>query len=224
MAQHIPTKSIRFVVFLTAALGLGLVSQPAFAKKKRSSTIQMTGIKSFDKIFKKARTTDKRLKSAEKSLKKSKKALRQTLKLGKKATYTDGLKELKTRANGKLRVVMVGGVPSLKASEAVPTEIQASIDAINTLTKSMPSTIRDLKKVARSSTQMYNQSRKFPTNIQREMRSKGLDGLWAIVVKSPKITKKTYRNLKVIGGMPKRATKVNTELVQISSALVKTFK
>ena len=77
MAQHIPTKSIRFVVFLTAALGLGLVSQPAFAKKKRSSTIQMTGIKSFDKIFKKARTTDKRLKSAEKSLKKSKKALRQ---------------------------------------------------------------------------------------------------------------------------------------------------
>ena len=224
MAQHIPTKSIRFVVFLTAALGLGLVSQPAFAKKKRSSTIQMTGIKSFDKIFKKARTTDKRLKSAEKSLKKSKKALRQTLKLGKKATYTDGLKELKTRANGKLRVVMVGGVPSLKASEAVPTEIQASIDAINTLTKSMPSTIRDLKKVARSSTQMYNQSRKFPTNIQREMRSKGLDGLWAIVVKSPKITKKTYRNLKVIGGMPKRATKVNTELVHISSALVKTFK
>jgi hypothetical protein len=112
----------------------------------------------------------------------------------------------------------------LKASEAVPTEIQASIDAINTLTQSMPSTIRDLKSVVRSSTAMYNQSRKFPTNIQRELATKGLTGLWALVVKAPKITKKTYRNLKVIGGMPKRATKVNTELAQISASLVRTFK
>ena len=224
MAQHSSTRRNPTVVFLVALIGMGLVSQPAFAKKKRASTIQMTGIKSFDKVFKKARTTDKKLKSAEKSLRESKKALRQTLKLGKKSTYLQGLKELKKRANGKLRVVMVGGVPSLKASDAVPTEIQASIDAINTLTKSMPSTVRDLKSVVRSSTAMYNQSRKFPTNIQSELGSKGLTGLWALVVKAPKITKKTYRNLKVIGGMPKRATKVNTELAQISTSLVKTFK
>lgn len=224
MVKQSSRRRASFVFFLAALLSVGLVSQPAFAKKKRASTVQLTGIKSFDKIFKKARTTDKKLKSAEKNLRESKKALRQTLKLSKKSTYVQGLKELKKRANGKLRVAMVGGVPSLKASEAVPSEIQASIDAINTLTKSMPSTIRDLKSMARSSTQMYNQSRNFPTNIQRELRSKGLDGLWALVVKAPKITKKTYRNLKVIGGMPKRATKVNTELAQISASLVKTFK
>lgn len=224
MTQTLSKRRTQFAVFLAAFLSMGLIAQPAFAKKKRNSTVQMTGIKSFDKVFKKARTTDKKLKSAEKSLKESKRALRQTLKLSKKSTYTDGLKELKKRANGKLRVVMVGGVPSLKASEVVPTEIQASIDAINTLTTSMPSTIRDLKSVVRSSTAMYNQSRKFPTNIQRELGSIGLTGLWALVVKAPRITKKTYRNLKVIGGMPKRATKVNTELAQISASLVKTFK
>ena len=224
MAQYAFGRRAPFFVFLAAALSVGLVSQPAFAKKKRSSTIQLTGIQSFDKIFKKAKTADKKLKSAETSLRKSKRALRQTLKLSKKSTYTTGLKELKRRANGKLRVAMVGGVPSLKASEAVPSEIQASIDAINTLTQSIPSTVRDLKGVVRSSTKMYNQSRKFPTNIQRELRAKGLDGLWALVVKAPKITKKTFRNLKVIGGMPKRATTVNTELAQISASLVKTFK
>lgn len=224
MAQHAFGRRAPLFIFLAAVLSMSLVSQPALAKKKRSSTIQLTGIQSFDKVFKKARTADKKLKSAETSLRKSKRALRQTLKLSKKSTYTAGLLELKRRANGKLRVAMVGGVPSLKASEAVPTEIQASIDAINTLTKSIPSTVRDLKSVVRSSTKMYNQSRKFPTNIQRELRSKGLDGLWALVVKAPKITKKTFRNLKVIGGMPKRATTVNTELAQISASLVKTFK
>lgn len=224
MIRTAPSRSVHMTLLVAFCFGLGAFSPPADAKRKRTRSIQMTGVNSFDKVFKKARKANKRLKSAEKNLRESKVALRQTLKLGKRTTYVQGLKELKRRANGKLRVIMVGGTPRLKATDAIPTNIQQSIDAINSLTTSMPQSIRDLKAVSRSSKQMYKQARKFPTNIQRELASSGLDGLWSIVVKSPKITKRTYKNVKVIGAMPNRAASVTSELAGISTSLVKTFQ
>ncbi len=224
MARSSSFRSHRFGLVLVALLGAIAFSPPAEAKRKRTRAIQMTGVQSFDKVFKKARTANKRLRSAEKNLRDSNTALRQTLKLSRKSTYVQGLRELKRRANGKLRVVMVGGTPRLKATDAIPSEIQKSIDAINTLTTTMPQSVRDLKNVTLSSRQMYKQARNFPTNIRRELSSNGIDGMFAVVVKSPRIAKRTYRNAKVIGAMPKRAANVSTELAQISTALVKTFK
>ena len=224
MRNRQSSRGIRFAVLLTAFLGVGLTSPEAEAKRKRARAIQMTGVQSFDRVFKKARTTNKQLRSAEQNLRASKLALRQSLKLGKQSTYAQGLRELKRRANGKLRVVMVGGTPTLRATDAVPTEIRRSIEAVNTLTKRIPQSVRDLRAVSRSSKQMYNQSRKFPSNIQRELSRKGLDGLWSIIVRSPRIAKRTHKNLKVIGAMPKRAAKVSGDLANISSTLVNTFR
>jgi len=209
---------------LTAVLGLSFTSPAAEAKRKRARAIQMTGVQSFDKVFKKARITNKRLRSAEQNLRASKLALRQSLKLGKQSTYVQGLRELKRRANGKLRVVMVGGTPRLRATDAVPTEIQRSIEAVNSLTVRIPQSIRDLRAVSRSSKQMYKQSRKFPSNIRRELSRKGVDGLWSIIVRAPRIAKRTHKNLKVIGAMPKRAAKVSGDLANISSTIVSTFR
>ncbi|MEC9391804.1 MAG: hypothetical protein VX944_17160 [Myxococcota bacterium] len=224
MSRRQSSNKVRLAMLLTAALGMSLASPVAEAKRKRARAIQMTGIQSFDAVFKKARTTNKRLRSAEQNLRASKVALRQSLKLSKQSTYVQGLRELKRRANGKLRVVMVGGTPRLRAMDAVPTEIQRSIEAVNALTVRIPDTVRDLRAVSRSSKQMYNQSRKFPRNIQRELSRKGVDGLWSIVVRSPRIAKRTHKNLKVIGGMPKRAARVSGDLADISSSLVNTFR
>ena len=224
MAWHHSIRTARYVLPFIGMVGLTMMATPAEAKRKRTRAIQMTGVQSFDKVFKKARTANKRLRSAERNLRDSRTALRQTLKLKQRTTYVQGLRELKRRANGKLRVVMVGGTPRLKATDAVPTEILKSIQAINRLTVSMPQSVRDLKAVSRSSKQMYNQSRRFPANIQRELSRTGVDGIWSIVVRSPRIAKRTHRNLKVIGGMPKRAARVSSELAQISTALVQSFK
>ena len=224
MSRRQSSNKFRLAMLLTAALGMSLASPVAEAKRKRARAIQMTGIQSFDAVFKKARTTNKRLRSAEQNLRASKLALRQSLKLSKQSTYVQGLRELKRRANGKLRVVMVGGTPRLRATDAVPTEIQRSIEAVNALTVRIPDTVRDLRAVSRSSKKMYNQSRKFPRNIQRELSRKGVDGLWSIVVRSPRIAKRTHKNLKVIGGMPKRAARVSGDLADISSSLVNTFR
>jgi hypothetical protein len=213
-------RGLLVLAVMVAAMG---VSPQAEAKKKRAAKIEMTGVKSFDKVFKKAREADRKLKSAERNVRRSKQALRKALKLGKKTTYVQGLKELKVRARGKLTVVMQGGVPVLKAKEAVPTDVMAGIEAVNTLSKSIPASLRDLKAVTSASTSMYKRAKKFPNNITTELSTMGADGLISVLFRAPKIAKITFRNLKVIGGMPKRAASVSKNLGQISNSIRKTF-
>ena len=211
------------VLMLCGIVGIAFHSAPVEAKKKRSNTVELTGLKSFDKVFKQAREADRKLKSAERNVRKSKVALRKALKLGNKSTYVQGLKELKVRAKGKIAVVMQGGVPTLKAKDAVPSDVLAGITAVNTLSKSIPASLRDMKQVTSASRKMYSQARRFPNNIRSELASKGTDGLVAVIFKAPKIAKTTLKNLKVISAMPKRASTVSRDLGQISNAIRKTF-
>ncbi len=221
--NHMPSVLIRFC-FLMMVVTAAVYSSPVEAKKKkRPQTVELTGIKSFDKVFRKAREAERKLKSAERNVRKSKQAFRKALKLGKKTTYVQGLKELKARAKGKLAVVMQGGVPTLKAKEAVPSDVMAGINAVNTLSKSIPAALRDMKNVSRASSAMYKRAKSFPNNIQSELASSGVDGLVAIVFKAPKIAKTTVNNLKIIGAMPKRASVVSKDLGQISNSIRKTF-
>ena len=210
-------------VMLLAFLCVAFTSHPVEAKKKRTQSIEMTGIQSFDKVFRKAREADKSLQSAERNVRKSKNALRKALKLTKKTTYVQGLKELKQRAMGKITVVMQGGVPTLKAREAVPSDVMAGINAVNTLSKSIPSSLRDMKQVTAASTAMYKRAKNFPSNIQAELASKGSDGLVAVIFKAPKIAKTTVKNLKVMRTLPKRSATVSKDLGQMSNAIRKTF-
>ena len=98
----------RSIFMMVSLLGMGLISADAEAKKKKKkgapTTIVMTGVKSFDKVFKQAKKANKKLKAAQSDLRESKIALRSALKLGKKSTYVDGLKELKRRAKGKVKL------------------------------------------------------------------------------------------------------------------------
>ena len=213
-------------MFMVVFLGFGMVSTTAEAKKKSKvkNKIELTGVSSLDKIFKKARIANKKLKSAEKNIRASKKALRSALKLGKKATYKDGLRELKSKAKGKLKVVMVGGVPTLKAKEAIPSDIQAGVDAVNRLTKTIPATIRDMKAVVTASTKMIKHSKNLSKNLQKEVMAKNGSGLITMVIKLPKIAKASANNVKVISRMPARAKNVSEDLGSISNSLRKTFK
>ena len=211
------------VILMLTCLVVALTSHPVEAKKKRSHTIELTGIQSFDKVFRKAMEADRKLRSAERNVRKSKNALRKALKLAKGTTYIEGLQELKQRARGKISVAMQGGVPTLKARDAVPSDIMAGITAVNTLSRSIPSSLRDMKQVTSASTAMYRQARKFPSNIRSELGSKGVDGLKAVVFKAPKIAKTTLRNLKVMSTLPKRSATVSRDLGRISNAIRKTF-
>jgi hypothetical protein len=218
----------RLTLLMVVILGGCLVSAPADAKKskrkrKAPTTIQMTGVKSFDKVFRQAKKINKRIKDAESDLRDSRKALRSALGLTKKATYVDGLKELKERADGKLRVYVKNGRATLKAKEAVPTDVQNGIDAVNDLTRTIPSSVRNLKGAGTESVKMFRKAQKFPSNIARELGSQGVDGLLAILFKLPKITKRTVRNVRVMGAMSKRTGKTIKELSLISSTVTDIF-
>ena len=220
------SKSMRVfsqLFLLTVFLGAGMYGHPVEAKKKKTQSVELTGVDSFDKVFRKAREAERTLKSAERNVRKSKQSFRKSLKLGKKTTYIQGLKELKGRAKGKLTVVMKGGVPTLKPKDAVPSDVMAGIEAVNALSKSIPAALRDMKDVSRASTAMYKRAKQFPNNIQAELASGGADGLIAILFKAPKIAKTTVSNLKIIGAMPKRASVVSQDLGQISNSIRKTF-
>jgi hypothetical protein len=214
-------------LFTVAAFAFTLSTGPAYAKKKKKKKkirIEMTGIKSFDKVFKQARKTDSKIRSAERNLSKSKKALRAALKLKKGTTYTAALSELKQKAKGKVKVAMSGKIPTLKAKEGVPEDIKNGIEAINTLSKSIPASINNLKDAAVASKKMVSAARKFPNRIKKELMGKGVDGLIAVVFKLPKITKTVMRNLKIMSSMPKRAAKVSKELTSISATLTREFR
>lgn len=217
----------RFVLMMTVVLGLGLISADAEAKKKRKggapTHIRMTGVKSFDKVFKQARKANNKLKAAQSDLRQSKVALRSALGLSKRATYVQGLRELKRRADGKLRIWVDGGRVQLKATDAIPSDVRKGVDAVNELTRSIPSAVRNLNGVRKESTKMFKKAQRFPSNMQRELGQQGIDGLWDLLFRAPKITRKTIHNVRVIGAMPKRAAQTSSELVQVSTTIKDIF-
>ena len=226
MTRTISSRS-RFVLMITAVLGLGLISADAEAKKKRKkgapTHIRMTGVKSFDNVFKQARKANNKLKAAQSDLRKSKAALRSALGLGKRSTYVQGLRELERRADGKLRVWVDGGRVRLKATDAIPSDVQKGVDAVNELTRTIPSAVRNLNGVRKESTKMFKKARRFPENMQRELGRQGIDGLWDLLFRAPKITRKTLHNIRVISAMPQRAAKTSADLVQVSTTIKDIF-
>ena len=226
MTRRISSRT-RFVIMIIASLGIGLMSADAEAKKKRKkgapTHIRMTGVKSFDKVFKQARKANNKLKEAQSDLRESKVALRSALGLSKRSTYVQGLRELKRRADGKLRVWVDGGRVQLKATDAIPSDVQKGVDAVNELTRSIPSAVRNLNGVRKESAKMFKKAKRFPNNMQRELGQQGIDGLWDLLFRAPKITRKTLHNVRVIGAMPKRAANTSAELVQVSTTIKDIF-
>ena len=216
----------RAILMWTAVLGIGLVSADAEAKKKRKGApthIRMTGVKSFDKVFRQARKANNKLKAAQGDLRESRVALRKALGLSKRSTYVQGLRELQRRADGKLRVWVNGGRVQLRATEAIPSDVQKGIDAVNELTRTIPAAVRNLNGVKSESAKMFRKAQRFPDNMMAELGRQGIDGLWAMLFRAPKITRKTLHNVRVIGAMPQRAAKASADLVQVSTTIKSIF-
>ena len=162
------------VLFVTILFGVTLLAGQVDAKKKKTqpTAIVLTSIKSFDKVFIEAQKVNRKLKATQVNLRKSKMALRSALQLKKRSTYVRGLKELKRRARGKVKLFVNKGQLQLKATDLVPTDVKQGIDAVNQLSKTIPSSIRNLKGVVTDSQKMIKQVQDFPTNIQNTAKTR----------------------------------------------------
>ena len=163
-----------------------------------------------------------KLKTAQANIRNSKIALRTALNLKKNSTYSQGLKELKKRARGKIKLFVNQGKFQLKATDAVPTGVQKGIKAVNQLTRTIPQSIKSLKGVTTDSKRMAQQVENFPANIQTELSNQGDNGV-GLASKLPKATRQTLNNIKVIQTMPKRAARTTHHLVEITKMLKEVF-
>jgi hypothetical protein len=218
------------------ALTLTLTISPALAKKKKkkkkkkavaSSQIKKTQIESFDAVFTKAKLMDNKVISAERRVAKSKKALQTALKLSKKQTYKDCIRELK-KYKKHVKMVQKGKVPRLTIKSTAPKkmkkDLKKAIKSINTLMDNMPAAVVDLKDAAKASVELSKEAKKFPNELKAELSQMGDGGLWAMVTTLPKTGRIIMKNLKIMGTIPGRSANTTKELADISSTIVKTFK
>jgi len=216
-----------FAVFaLTLTLGAG----PALAKKKskKSSKIARTKIESFDKVFDQAKLLDNKVISAENRVAKSRKALNTALKISKKGTYVDAIRELK-KSKEHLKLLQRGKAPRLSIRPTTPAAVQKdlkkALKAVNTLMENMPAAIKDLKDASDGSKALIKEANKFPLMVQREVEQEGESGLWFTQWgKKYKVGKTVVTNLNIMGTIPGRAAATTLELADISSTIVRTFK
>jgi hypothetical protein len=219
-----------------AALTLTLAVSPALAKKKKgkkkaktaeSSKIKRTKINSFDKIFDQAKLMDNKVISAENRMAKSKKALQTVLKISKKKTYKDTIRELK-KYKEHIKMVQKGKVPRLSIKSTTPKKVRRDlkkvIKAVNTLMDNMPAAINDLRDAAAASKALSIEAKRFPDQLRAELAKKGQTGLWTLVMTIPKTGGIIMKNLKIMGTIPGRSARTTKELAEISSTIVKTFK
>ena len=117
-----------------ALVATAAVEPPAFAKKDKEVEyvkIKKTGIKEFDDIFMQVKDIQDVLQDVEKAINSSSKDLATALGLSADTPFSTAVADLKEKAQGKITVVQSGTVPTLAATDAVPGNVQAGMDAVN---------------------------------------------------------------------------------------------
>lgn len=114
------------------------------AKKASASQISTIGIRSFDRVFRDARQLDSTIISAQRTRRSGRQNLNAVLGLNPQASFENGLRELRARGNGKLRVAARGGVPTIQARDAVPSGVQSAVTAANSAISDYQTLLTDL--------------------------------------------------------------------------------
>lgn len=127
---------IAFAAFAFGAAGL-IFADTAEAKKtatyQSEPVIKDCGIAEMDTVFKEAAGIQTSLDSAYKTVSDARTNVNSTMGVATDSPFSTAIADLASKAGGKLSVAMEGTMPKLKASEAVPDNVQKGLDAVNKL-------------------------------------------------------------------------------------------
>jgi hypothetical protein len=124
------------------ALSAPLLYAPAAEAKKGEGAkadasqippIEMTGVKQFDGVFERAKTIQDKLNTEHTHMGDAHHNLNKALGLAEDSPISTAMNDLKGKAAGKIKMTMNGKTPTMGASEAVPENVTAGIDATNGL-------------------------------------------------------------------------------------------
>ncbi|MFT4627087.1 MAG: hypothetical protein ACI8PZ_005768 [Myxococcota bacterium] len=216
------------MVVAVVLLALGAPGS-ALAKKKgkknakgKSPKVELVGIESFDKVFRQLRKLDNTVGSAEKEANKSQRNLNSALGIKNDTPVKKGLDNLKNRADGKIGVATKGGVPSLKATDAVPKNVENAINAVNVMVSSFSASLGDLGDAVQQSKELSSSVAKMPANVKDEfMKDSG--SFLDLLFKLPKTIKAVGGNLKVATSLPGRSASIIGKMTNIVGAVTSTF-
>lgn len=207
------------VVLLAGAL----VASPAWAGKKDAKGkgkgkdddgILLTGIEAFDDVFVRVGEIDARLTSAESQLRVAKKNLNTALDLKKGTPLADGLAELADRAEGQLTLAIgEQKIPKLQATDAVPSNVQSAVDAVNLLTTNLTTSIADLQALGPEIDGLVKATRTMPTKLKEEFSDSA--GLLEKLFELPKTTKALSRDISITTGLPDRTANLTGRMTDL---------
>ena len=212
---------LQSAIAVAAALAMAAPG-PALAKKKKkkkkAAHVQLTGVKSLDRVFKPLKKIDQKVTKAQKNRRKGKESINAALGLKKGTSLPAAISHLKKEAAGKVRVKMKGGSPTLEATDALPPDIREGVEAVNVLLKSYPTAVKELAGVPKQATKLVKQAKALPKALKSELTSNPTQ---AITILRNVGTVKD--NIKVATQLPKRATKVTKGLNKDLRVMVTAF-
>lgn len=224
-----------FRIAFVAMLASLVISPTADAKKEKSDdgatteassedgaavelpVIEDTGIAAFDDVFGQVREIHETLGRAQTQLSEANDGIATALGLPAGTPLADALAELKEKAAGNLEIAMEGTVPSVKASDAVPEDVTAAIDAVNSSVTNVSATIKDLSALPEQVKALVDKSKALPAQLKDP----------AIISEIPKsellsVGKTVKNNVKATVQTPDLVTGVTSELTGFVDA-VKNF-
>ena len=199
-------------------VGLPSVAEAKKSKKKKVAHVQLTGVKSLDKVFKPLKKLDKLVTKAQKSRRKGAANINTALGLRQGTSMNAAMKHLRTQAQGKVRVTMQGGTPQLKATDALPPNIAAGVEAANTAIQSYAESVASLAKVPKQANKLVKQAQKMPAQLKSDLLSNPTQAI--AIARNLGVVKD---NIKAAVQIPKRATKVTKNLNKDLRLMVTTF-
>lgn len=201
-----------------AALGAPTDALAKKSKKKGAKHVQLTGVKSLDKVFKPLKKLDQSITKAQKSRRKGAASINTALGLKQGTSLTAAMAHLKKEAQGKVKVQLQGGKPQLKASDALPPDIKAGVEAVNTLISSYVTATTELAKAPKQAAKLVKQAKVLPDTLKSEVMSNPTQAI--SIARNLGVVKD---NIKIASQLPKRATKVTKNLNKDLKIMVTAF-
>ncbi|MCK6501880.1 hypothetical protein L6R53_00505 [Myxococcota bacterium] len=213
------TKRSLILALLPLTLALGCPKTGSTGGGSTVTDIELTGIDSFDSVFREARDLDERFDSAKAALDSGRTTLNSALGLAEGTPFADAIADLQAKAQGKLQVAVdEGGGLSLQASDAVPANVQAAVDSLNATLASYKAAVADLAGAKDDITSLVNATKSFPSQLQSDFKNLDLS-----LNEVPGKLETVRDNVRIIGNMPERVDKLGGAMQDNIAVVTGTF-
>jgi len=178
-------------------------------------TIEDTGVPAFDAVFAEVSGIHGSLDEARTRLAAANNSVVMALKLPADASLDDALSELKDKAGGDIAVIMNGTVPTLSASNALPEDISAAIEAVNAAVQEVAQAQESLAALPDQTAALVEQVKAFRTQLNPTlMVESGLERS-----EMPRIASTTKKNVEATVATHARIMAVGEELARFMDTM-----